>query len=346
MSLLFIDSFDHYTYNSQDDKWDYLRRIDVHSIGALGRNGNAMRFTSAPGSGRVLKVLPSAQATLYVGVAMKVDRYGENAANAFFALMDGGTFKVSYALEQSGQISAWRGREQTGTLLGYTSTPLQQGAWYYFEARNTIDSNSGYVEVRLNGATAFTFAGNTLNGATQQCDRVLIGNEESILGIKHTIILDDLYVLDDTGAQNNAFLGDVRVIALLPNSDGDVLQWDPSTTGNNYQMVNETIPDSDRTYNSTSVTAERDLFHLADMGVGSAYVLGIQTLVEARQDDPSRTMRPLLTTNGSLYAGATVALTGSKYTFLQEIFELNPVTATSWTVTDIDSLQAGYELVA
>jgi len=351
MALIFIDSFDHYEYGSQDDKWTQRRLVDAHSLAPqMGRNGTQGLYFpngSAPEVMRCSKTFTFARQTLYAGFAMKVAEYGENARNGFFGVMNINTFKVSYALEQSGQISIWKGAEQIGTLLGYTTCPLHQGCWYYLEFRQTVSSNvnTGYVEVRINGRTEFTFAGDTLNGNSESANRIWLGQEDSILGAKHKLVFDDLYACDDAGSYNNTFLGDVRVDALLPNSDGTV-QWAVSTTGNNYQMVDETLPNSDQDYTETSSPGRADTLHMANLSVNSAYVFGVYTLLNARKNNAGdRTIRPVITTNGSTYVGSTRAI-NMDYQYWEEVFELNPVQATSWSIADVNSLQIGYELVS
>lgn len=349
MSLLFFDSFDHYARNDIGLKWSFRSTLGVATnnsslYAGAGRNGTtAFRFATATGSGHIAKDLGADKGTLYVGYALKIAEYGGMIRNDFFELSHNNVIKISYEIS-GGQIGIWMGNFATN--LGYVARALNQGRWYYIEFLNSVHSSTGQVQVRIDGVTEFSFTGNTQVGTVAAMNRVSLGRQVNLIALPNIFLIDDLYICDDQGTRNNNFLGDVRVMALMPNSDGDTIQWDPSTTGNNWQMVDETIPDSDRTYNSTSVTAEIDTFHMANLGIGSAYVLAAQTVLMARQDDPSRSVRPLLTTNGSLYAGATVALAGSQYAFIQEIFELNPVTATSWTVADVDSHQAGYELVA
>ena len=351
MSLLFFDSFDHYARNDIGKKWSFRSTglfatlTSTLRAGAGRNNTTAFEFKSAVNSAQIAQNLGVDRAVLYVGYAFKVAEYGESVNQTFFELSHNNTIKIGYAMTGGGQIGVWRG--DFATFLGYLSRPLNQNRWYYLEFLNNVHSQTGQIDIRVDGRTEFSFIGNTQVGTVAAMNRMSLGRADvGLTGESHKCLIDDLYVCDDQGTRNNNFLGDVRVVALMPNSDGDTIQWDASTTGTNYQMVSETIPDSARTYNSTSVTAEIDTFHMANLGTGSAYVLAAQTVLMARQDDPSRSVRPLLTTNGSLYAGATVALTGSEYTFLQEIFELNPVTATSWTVADVDSHQAGYELVA
>ena len=353
MALVFIDSFDHYEYNSLDDKWTsktFGPGSTVASIGAtIGRNGTAGIHMKGPNDDvpQLSKTLPFARKTLFVGFAFKVGEYGDLSYEQIWQLVNINTAKVSYVLESDGTIGIWRGEQVIDDFLGRTTCPLHQGCWYYLEFQNTIDTTSGYIEVRVNGRTEFTFAGNTLLAGSDAANRVIFGGVSAaqILGNPHTFTLDDFYVLDNTGSYNNTFLGDIRIEALFPNSDGTV-QWAVSTVGANYQMVDETLPNSDQDYTETSSPGNRDRFHMTDMAVNSAYIFGIYTLLETRKNNAGdRTIRPVITTNGSTYVGSNVNI-NTDYQYWDQIWEQNPVQATSWSIADVNSFQIGYELVS
>jgi len=351
MALLFIDSFDHYEYKSADDKWTSKTLLtNIVSFGAtLGRNGTGGCFMVGPNDDvpQLSKTLPVARQTLFVGFAMKVVEYGQLSFEQIWQLVNINTARVSYVLESDGTIGVWRGRQVNDDFLGRTQCPLHQGCWYYLEFQNTIDSTSGYIEVRVNGRTEFSFSGNTLLGTSASANRIVFGGVPAaqVLGVAHEFTIDDFYVLDDTGSYNNMFLGDIRVSALFPNSDGAV-QWAVSTTGLNYEMINETLPNSDQDYTETSSPSRTDALHMTNLSVNSAYIFGVYTLIEARKNNAGdRNIRPIITTNGSTYVGSSRPI-NTDYQYWEEVFERNPVQATSWSIADVNSFQVGYELVS
>ena len=352
MALLFIDSFDHYEYNSLDDKWtSRALATGTWSIGPnVGRHGTGGILINNNNDDvpQLSKTFPAAYKTLIIGFAFKVREYGKLSPQQMWQLVNIDTARMSYTLESDGRIGIWRGRQVNDDLLGYTQCPLHQGCWYYLEFKNTIDSTSGYIEVRVNGQTEFSYAGNTLNGTSMQANRMIFGGVPAVqvLVPPHQYVIDDFYVCNDIGSANNNFLGDVRIEALFPNSDGGSVQWAVSTTGNNYQMINETIPNSDQDYTETSSPGRRDTLHMTNMSVNSAYIFGIYTLLNTRKNNAGdRNIRPLITTNGSTYVGSSRPI-NTDYQYWEEIWETNPVQATSWSIADVNSFQVGYELVS
>ena len=47
---------------------------------------------------------------------------------------------------------------------------------------------------------------------------------------------------------NNNFLGNNKIVAMLPASAGDSSDWTPTGSANHYATVNENPPDDDTTY--------------------------------------------------------------------------------------------------
>ena len=354
MALLFIDSFDHYEWASQDDKWTTINRVTgaPSSIGPLvgRRDTSALIFNANATIAHASKTFCVQRQTVYAGFAIKVWRYGANVRQGFFGFMHVNNYQMDLALNGDGTIDIWRGQEQIGTFLGRTNCPLHQGCWYYLEARDTVSSNvnTGYIEIRINGLTEFTYSGDTFNtdANSERINRIVVGREDTVISDEHQFYMDDLYSLDDTGSQNNNFLGDMRVETLFVNSDGATIQWAVSTTGANYQMLDETIPNSDQDYTTTSSPGQRDTMHMTGLSVNSAYIYGVQTLVSARKDNGGdRTIRSMITTNGSTYVGSNFAI-NMDYQYWQQIYDTNPIQATTWTIADVNSFQVGYELVS
>jgi hypothetical protein len=57
-----------------------------------------------------------------------------------------------------------------------------------------------------------------------------------------------VYVLDNTGTQNNDLIGDCRIETLYPNGAGNYAQLSANGAGTNYGCVNEHPADDDTTY--------------------------------------------------------------------------------------------------
>lgn len=335
MALRFMDSFDHYVTADLLEKWTTQSGAAIAS--SAGRNGtDALYFARR---NYYITLTLDNQQTWVVGCAFYPD--GAMGVRNVIALYDDATLQVCVETNTDGTLSLYRGT----TLLGTTDFALTIGTWYYVEFKVYIDNSSGTIEVRVNGDSKLALSsvdtqasGNAYANAVK-----LSGNQ--LHDASSTCYYDDLYICDGTGTTNNDFLGDVRVVAHLPNGAGNYAQWTPSA-GDNYAAVDDNPPDDDTTYNASDTATQKDSFTMSNLPGGlTGTVLGIQTLLNCRKDDAgTRTVRPFWRISGADYNGAEVNI-GDSYSYhIREITEQNPATAGAWTTGEIDALEAGYEL--
>jgi len=331
MSLLYIDSFDHYNDNTEcDRKWDYRDSDISFSTGRLG-TGQSVYFNG--GVRKLGKDVPDIQ-TIVVGFGWLHN--SSSYATQFLNLMESGTTQLALQTDGSGHIQILRG----GTTLETSTQTYTQGVWYYVELKATIDNSSGSYELRVGGETWFSDSGiDTQNTANAYTDQVRIGCSSSF----NAPYFDDLYILDTTGSANNDFLGDVVVECIRPTGAGNQTDFTPST-GSNWQNVDDTTPDDDSTYNyhAPQGLPGTDLFTMGDLATISGAVFGIQPVMYVRKDDAgSADIYSVIRTGGTDYAGSGISLPDT-YIFHRDLLEENPDTATAWTVADIDGIEGGY----
>src|SRR3990167_4787294 len=111
MALLFIDSFDHYEWESMDDKWTTINRITgaPSSITAQGRNGTfALRFNANASIAHASKTFCVQRQTIYAGFEIKVWQYGTDQRQGFFGFMHVNDYQMDLALNADGTIDIWR----------------------------------------------------------------------------------------------------------------------------------------------------------------------------------------------------------------------------------------------
>jgi hypothetical protein len=82
--------------------------------------------------------------------------------------------------------------------------------------------------------------------------------------------IDDLYVCDGSGSVNNDFLGECRVLTLLPSDgNGSNNDFDTSAGGSpadHGAMVNDTTPNDDTDYVSSSTVDHVDSWNYPALG--------------------------------------------------------------------------------
>lgn len=352
MSLLFMDGFDHYATGDILEKWTQIIGTggNAYAIGAYGRNSsNGLRVHSLnlAVAERPSITLAPGDASFYIGFAfMPEPNLADLTANHIVQIGEGATAHVSLKLNTNGTLSVMRGTGG-GTTLGTTAFALSENTYYYVEIGGSIHDTTGAVTVRVNGDPKLTLTSvDTRNGATGVWDYVAIGGLDVVTnGDEAYWRFDDLYVCDGTGsAPHNTFLGDVRVISILPDGAGATTQFTPSA-GSNYQNVDEATPDDDTTYNASNTAGHKDTYTYGNVGVAGT-VHGVQACVSAKKTDAgTRTIAAVARPTSTDYDGTTQAL-GTTYTYYRQIWALNPATAAAWTTAEVDAAQFGAKVVA
>lgn len=332
MALIFMDGFE---MNDGPLKWNYA--YGYSTANTSPRCGTGYYATGVI-SGVTLSLQKNftAAAQVTTGVAVRTASSGTTKI-AFFT--DGGSsLQITVFINSARYIEIRRG-SSTGTLLATGTTQLALNSWFYIEAQASVSATFGTVTVRLNGSTTpeVTYTGITKNGGTStMIDMVEFDNQGSF---------DDCYILDSTSTSNTTFLGDVRVFALAPNGNGTYSQFTGSDgdSVNNYQLVNES-PYSTANYVGSSTVGSRDTYAMSDLPGTVNKVFGVQNnLIAAKSDAGTANIKSALNIGGSLYYGAVRALCTS-YASYQDVYNTNPSTSSTWTVTDINNLEDGTEV--
>lgn len=237
-----------------------------------------------------------------------------------------------------GVIRLYRG--PATTLLASSTAVYSSTTWHHIEVKATIADSGGAVEIRVDGAVALTYSGDTRQSATGTAgiDRVLwVGSSSTIQAF------DDLYVIDSSGSPSN-FLGDCRINTLAPTSDSAV-QFTKSTGASNYLCVDEVRQNGDTDYVESSTVTHKDVYGYADLPAAAATIHGCQVLTWMKKTDAAnRTVRGLMTSGGVTTTGATVGLTGA-YGPVPAIIAADPATGTAWTASGVNGALGGFEIV-
>lgn len=352
MALIWTEGFDHWTDSTNNT--GLYTNIVASTTAVVSRTGGRS-FVSGNYGNFLTKIagLP-AHGTMIFGFAVF-----HNASNANIDPLVSLTSNGIVVGELLGQTqNKWlrysRRDSGTSTTLGTTSNfLLTNNVWLYIELKVTIHSSTGTVEVKINGSTVLNLtnqntqsnhgsaASGTVDGFVISSNTT-IGNGPSVNNGTFSYI-DDFYVCNGSGSTNNNFLGDIKVLTLLPNGAGSSTQFTPST-GSNWQNVDETLANGDTDHNSSSTAGHQDLYALSDL-TGSPTVYGIHSKTYVRKTDAgARDVKLLTRTNSTTYAGSANALSTS-YQWFSEVREQNPNTSAAWTASNINALESGVEVV-
>lgn len=345
MALLFFDGFDHCSNTQLYRKWAGVVDASDFSVSASaarnGAGGIFMDISTASDGGYVNF---SGNDTIILGFALKwitsINIWGTDSGDSFSAIAfrEGSNNHVSVNFASDGTIMVYK---DNSTLLGSSSSGLFNGAtWYYLEIKVTVHDSAGIVEIKLDGTTVLNLTGqDTKDGGTSIINSIRIG----CAGVSaHDIYLDDLYICDDTGSENNDFLGDVKVETLFPDADGTNSDFTCSSGSDHYALIDENPPNDDTDYNESTAASEMDTVSF-DAAAAAGTILGVQVSSCVKKTDAGT-----LTARNVVRSGASPAETESSdhspstdYTYITNIWEKEPVDDVAWTLTKINAAEFG-----
>lgn len=335
MALRWFDSFDTVASSA-----DMLLRYSS-TAGSLtftaGRTGNGIQLFGAGGA-NFIKLLDN-QTTWIIGVGLKMI---DPVSATILGLVDGvnGTTLSLQYVTGTNRLRVLRGATEIATSADGL---ILLGVWNYIEWKTFIDDVNGTTEVKLNGVTVLTFAGDTKNNTVGTgADRIRIGSTESVVV---EFMLDDLYICDSTGAINNTFLGEIKVSTIRPTAAGDVTGLTPVGVAANWDCVNDSPShDTDTTYVNSAVAGTRDLYQVADLTDNPATIFAVRPLIMARKDDTvTRSVAVVVKSGAVEWVGSDFVL-GTSYSLKQENLLLDPTDSLAWTPAKVNAAQFGVKV--
>jgi len=313
----------------------YVTQLTSAVLTTTGRFGGYACKLRNVGSNYFQINLTSTQ-TLVVGFAFNAAAFADD--KSIIEFRDAGTVQVKLETAPDGNLRILRGTTALGTtsLLG-----LKKNSWYYIEVKVKIDNSTGTYEVRVGGTDVLSDTGvDTQMTGNATADQVRFCGE-----IISDWSVDDIYVLDTTGALNNDFLGNVRIGMIVPNGDTVDEDFTPQGAGNNFDEVNDGVTtDDDATYNESSTATDKDLFDYTAL-TNIPTIQGVQILTEARETDATDySLKSIAKSGGTEDADAGQALS-SDYTIISRVVEDDPDSGNLWLLAEINAATFGYEAV-
>lgn len=356
MALLFFDGFEGLA-TSDTSVLRYDGALSAGSVQTAGGglappspNGRYFQISGGPDLTNAARKNFSDKTEVVVGFRTRFvpDSFGPpgpsaEAAFCRFIDFDGGlnTSQLTVTIMPDLKFRVRRGTH-SGTILGTSAAAAISSVkgWWYVEIKAEFASSAD-VEIRVNGVAVLTLTGvDTTESGNNVCNA--FGIVGGITGGSQGF--DDLYILDTTGsAPYNDFLGDIRVIELLPNAAGDSTQWTPNA-GANWDREDDVTQDGDTTYVSSNTDGQTDLYNLTLPDSAATTIRAAKFLATARKTDPgARDLEVLCRTGGTTYASSPSAMT-EVYVEYTNTYTQNPNTTADWTISDLNDLQAGFRI--
>lgn len=358
MGILWIDGIDHYgtdKTNMTDGSWAEVGASDFAISTANPRTGaHSLHFANTSSSGAdTRRVFGGAKTTVGMGAAFWLSNLPtDNDEAQIFGFRDtANAEQVVIILQTTGIIEAFRGAPGSNSL-GATSTPaVTAEAYTHIECMVTIDDSAGAVEVRVNGVTVLSIAGaDTAQTTNIETSQVAVGKRQGTFNATgiDDLYIDDIFCYDDTGSFNNTFIGDRKVITLIPDADTAQADWTP-LSGTGFSNIDELDPDDDTSYISAGPSASPALsseFGLSDLPAGVSSVSAVVMVNRMLKTDAGTAdVQPSLISVSSEATGTAHVLTEA-YKYYHDVVEVDPDTTSPFTPSAVDALKLKVERTA
>lgn len=281
--------------------------------------------------------------------------YGDTGDNS------NGNRIISVTIDTLGAISlfkGWRTYDNSWRAAKSANGLISPGEWHHIQVKLTV--------------TGFSDGGNTIS-----YDCIIKLNDVEIINCSDTTALydgvgiinklgpfwvvggttcfyGDLYIVDSQGTDND-FLGDLAGIAVFPIGVGATSNFAPSVATDNWQLVDDTLPDEDSTFVSSDTVGDLDTYEYPDIVLPSgSEIISIQNNIYAKKDNAgSRSIAGACRSGGTNYIGLDdhptdgvgVSL-GNSYRYEKQNLNMDPATGVHWTQSGYNAAEFGEKVTA
>lgn len=356
MAIVFMDGFDHYADGQQLRKWDQELVADIDDESRTG-----VHAVSVFNGGRLGRNIVPALGSIIFGFALSVkeDELGSNSYGRVLRTFTGSSnLQVSLMYSQVDKLFRFTTGGSLNSASSINTYDISVG-YVHVEAKITYNNATpanNTVELRINGITEIggslgTETLNTNPEGTGSMNMLQLATSAPIGGDLVNLLYDDFYLLNST-SPNNDFLGDVKIVTLHVDADtsGSLNDWTGSASPD-WQQVDDTISlDDNATVITSSTNGQKSLFSMDTLS-GMGAIKGIQISAVSRKDGAGDGDIKILTSpdNGTtLHKSSiiTVNAHATNHKVLSQVQDVDPDTASAWTVANINTAEFGVEQIS
>lgn len=252
--------------------------------------------------------------------------------------MDDATEQVSLWLLSDGRLQV----RQASTVLATGTARINSSVHRWVECYVAFHGSTGEIALDVDGADdiAYTTSLDTIGSANAFATAIRLGEgAASTSTVAFTI--GEGYIVDTTGGVNDDFRGLVRIDAKVPTGTGTTDQW-TANTGTTYGAVDDTTPDDDTTYLSTTAgSGELSSFATANMSGTIASIAFVVVKTRGKRTDAGAgAIQHYVKVAGDTDTGADKTHAAGAYDYQATAFDVQP-DASAWNSTDFDAAEFG-----
>ncbi|MEA2000026.1 MAG: hypothetical protein U9N61_11980 [Euryarchaeota archaeon] len=237
-------------------------------------------------------------------------------------------------LDDDKEISVQMNSGANNYILKVDGTTVATGSiamgndWYHLKIYFNI-SNTGSVQIKIDGIDDIDYSGDTLPGTSSNIKSIKI-NASGWQG-------QNVYV-DNFTFGNGGWPGDLRFEWLAANEDTATMEWDISSGTDGYAVIDERGPDTADYIEA--IAGKKALFEIEDWVANSRLPYAVVLWIYAKKNAATTDQIKLIDSDGTNEnvgdAQDLAIANGYKYKVLEEAPD-----GTSWDETDVDDLQIG-----
>lgn len=336
MTIFFMDGMDVYSATADIiERWDANDGSGITYSSTIGRfgGGGVVIFVDDRYITKVFDAIPE------IVLSFSLFRAFAASQNDDVIQIDNGTVDAGISLVSqtgSSSIAVYRGSRLTGTNLG--TFDFTTNAWHWLSIRYLADDVNGTIDIEVDGVNLFSFVGDTVNSGLPEIQRVLLGGDNA-----QNYTYDDVIMTDVSGpAPFNTLLTDRHIDTILPDAAGDDTDWLP-TGGANF--ANAQTNNNDTSYNESETPGDKDLYNMANMGFSPTVIDAVNVTAVVKNPDGGVTQFKVKVKSGATEGDGPDTQPVSMYKYFDKVFLTNPATASAWTESEVNSAQAGVEII-
>jgi hypothetical protein len=334
MSLLYFESFDAQYELGTLYRWTYNSNFFIVPSGRRGSNclsvNNCYQY--------VHYNIGTNESALVIGFAVYPT---SGTAGTTFLRIYNTAIELQFVVDCT---AAGRVRVKTaadGSVLAQSADgAITFNIYQYFEIKFTCDGTDT-VQVRVDGVDVIASTSGLNLRQSGSGGAGGIQFTSLTLGTTH---FDDLYILNQSGAQYNNFLGDVKVDAFLPTGDGNYQQF-TSTRSTQYDAINDNGNTAITYYIEEDTVGQKDSFTITPTGdLPTIHAISIRS-ISRNSDTGIAEGTPFIRVGGVDY-DQTPFERGDTLEYDDAILTARPDTAGVWTKAILETIEFGFEFSA
>jgi hypothetical protein len=351
MTLLKFDGFEGYTSPSDANSRGGLINITSFSVWSYqtGRNGGkCIRFKSNNLYDGILNLdftlIPNTR-TAILGFAVMFNGAFDNQGTSapFLEFGQGTQNRFVLTMDSVGNLGfgAW-----VNWYVAYDTVKLELGRWYYMEIKYKIHGSTGVAQFRLDEELLMDFTGDTYYTASTSISVAQFRFSDNYQWGTQWTQIDDMYLADTEGSENNDFLGDIRIDTIHPNGAGNYTDLTPSA-GANYECVDETgYSSSDYVEGIDPGDKDSYAYPAVPTDLDDAAIYGVQIRQNCKRTAPTANIKidPFIRTGSTDYSQTAQNLSDSFTEKQGDILVDDPSDSGDWTQAKINACEFGMEV--